>query len=211
MEEMIGSWSSEAGPAIQGPTRKAFAFWVKLPAGREPAFVGEGRAQKEDEKQGRRQIREGQSDQGLKIRGIGQSESGDPMDRVWCLHCCLIYLKKKKVKLHLVMRMNSELYFWPNIFLPNLHKLLFSINYGVRHSNTNLHEIKSVGSADGWFPLLWKIVCQCSAAEYLCVTVLNMKDGHCLPCFGQNNGKPLKWKSLIESFGSITLIWVSHV
>ena len=70
---MSASWS-EAGPAIHRPTRKAFAFWVKLPAGRGTAVVGEGRSQKEDEKQGReegqgRQIREGQSDQGLKMRG----------------------------------------------------------------------------------------------------------------------------------------------
>ena len=67
----------EGGAAIEGPTRKVFAFWVKLPAGREGGGPGLRRRMKSrggsirtgEANKGR------QSDQGLKMSKVEVGES----------------------------------------------------------------------------------------------------------------------------------------
>ena len=62
-------------------------FGSNFPLGGSPLLLGRGGLKRKMKSRGGgsivlgRQIREGQSDQGLKIRGIGQSESGDCMER----------------------------------------------------------------------------------------------------------------------------------
>ena len=127
----------EGGAAIEGPTRKVFSFWVKLPAGREGGGPGLRRRMKSrggsirtgEANKGR------QSDQGLKMSKVEVGES----------IMFTIMLQSSQKRVH-VKQINSIIV-QPTFAYFSDQMLQLSITYGVRNPRSNLHEFKSVGSA----------------------------------------------------------------